>query len=268
MQNCRLLVVVAALCAFVAPAPATPVSVTGGFSSFSSTIYEGVGINYFLGPPGGSSPHTIQICPGGAGGNCTQDPNDAGALDALFNFSVIQQSLTFFDTSPLVNTANIFSFTPASGQSVSGRGVPFLLGTLTITNGDWVSDASLGFTLTSHSTDPQLNGQTFAGVLQMNLDAGPGGSDIFRFVPGPGVGPGVVAVTVDDLPANNVGSMNIYGEINSLDLTKVDDFTGGLHAVSPVPEPASIALLAAGLGLMALRVVRRRSGIGFACASS
>ena len=146
-----------------------------------------------------------------------------------------------------------------------------MLGTLTITNGNWVGDASLGFKLTSQSTDPQLNGQIFAGVLQMNLDAGPGGSDIFRFVPGPGVGPGVVAVTVDDLPGNNVGSMNMYGEINSLDLTKVDDFTGGLHAaVTPVPEPASIALLAAGIGMMALLATRRRSGMGLVrdCSSS
>jgi hypothetical protein len=265
MQTYRLLVA-AAFCCFVAPALAAPISVSGGFSSFDSTIYEGVGINYFLGPPGGSSPNTVQICPGGAGGNCTQDPNDAAALDAKFNFTVIQPTFTFFDTSPFVNTANSFSFTPAIGQSVAGRGVQFLLGTLTITNGDWVSDASLGFTLTSHSTDPQLNDQTFAGVLQMNLDAGPGGSDIFKFLPGPGVGPGVMAVTVDDLPANNVGSMNVYGEINSLDLTKVDDFTGGLRAVTPLPEPSTIALVAAGLGIMALlRLTRRRPGMGSAC---
>jgi hypothetical protein len=120
------------------------VSVSGGFTSFSGVIL-GNNTAYINGAP---------YCPD-AGCNVAFGP-------ATVTFLTPQLSLDFFNKQgSFEDIHNLVQFTPAPAQSVSGKGVPFLLGTFTIANGVWSGDADFGFSLTTSSTTPNspLDGQ-------------------------------------------------------------------------------------------------------------
>jgi hypothetical protein len=159
-------------------------------------------------------------------------------------FSTPQSSLEFFVTGA---TPNLVQFTPAAPQPVSGKGVPFLLGTFTIANGVWSGDADFGFKLTTSSTTPgsPLDGQTFTGFLHMaltpnsNLNTPEQNADIYTLLNATANTLNLPMMQVYELadsplpPPGNVGTADLFGAINSLDLVTLSNPQGGLFLGPP-----------------------------------
>ena len=124
--------------AVVTPSMASLVSVTGGFTSFESTVIDRTSVPSML--------NGAPIC-------ATAGCSTTG--DAFVNFSTPISKLSF-DVGDVPNSVR---FEAAAPQEVTGTGPasPFLLGRFFYENGIWSGDATFGFTLTTKSSDPLLD---------------------------------------------------------------------------------------------------------------
>lgn len=184
---------------------------------------------------------------------------------------------------------NVISFAPASFSNVS-VGQSFLLGTLTYQNGFWYGagwDSALlntpsdfGFRITTSSADGSAFNQELRGTLRNVVHAVPNDGGFLPgnyeaeadwvYLTGNGVSLSMGAFRVFDncckpAGASNVGSVQILGRFNSLDIDAFGQVSGGgfltpgVGALPPVPEPGTWALMLLGvMGLGAARLQQTR----------
>lgn len=262
---------VAALSLAASTAQAVPVSVSmelthftmGKFFSADGAYYSGLMVN-------GQS---VPVC--GSDITCSAAMADPSTI----NTAISGSSVVFrYDTAKFpTNAPNTFSFEGAVSD-VAGPGISFLLGKLTFTNGQFYPLAFVDFTLTTHSTNAALNNHTLSGRIRLDTNSTvslqpEAEADYFTIQDAAGhTISSLGSVRVYDsfacptgTPAGqtcNVGSVDLYGHINSLDLDRFANATGGAFinastTGSLVPEPSTALLWTAGLGLA---LWRRRGG--------
>jgi len=182
---------------------------------------------------------------------------------------------------------NVISFAPASFTNVS-VGQRFLLGTLTYQNGFWYGagwDSALlntpsdfGFRITTSSNDGAAFNQQLSGTLRNVVHAVPNDGGFLPgnheaeadwvYLTGTGVSLSMGAFRVFDncckpAGASNLGSVQVFGRFNSLDIDAFGEATGGgfvttsVEALNPIPEPGTWAMLLLGLAGLAATRVRR-----------
>lgn len=188
--------------------------------------------------------------------------------------------------------ANDITFTPGPAFSTLADHTPFLLGTLSFTNGQWVGGDPnpafnvpdvLSFTLHTHSNDQPAFNQTLNDSITFvtnnahndidcatNSQTQQDEADFIYITGSPQLGSGRV---YDGFCApagvSNSGSVELWAEFGSLDLIGFRNPTGGLFVtdsvnIGPVgggaPEPAQWALMLTGFAGLGLALRRRRSG--------
>jgi len=258
-SNLFILVVVCA--GLVAPGIAQDnVRITGAFTTFTGTVFGGnvtfmsyCGVSQCALP--GGAPLPI-ICPDIG---CS-DTTPSGNIATNFPLGSPQ-----FDTSSTVsfwtfgNPGNVLTFT-TNGQGGIIQIDPFAefkLGTLSFTNGSWISSATFGLTvIVDDSGFSTMHGlHTFTGFVNLGLTAPPPGAtpeenaDFIFLTDANGV-PVKNPVTLITLPSmrvyeafdspvgTNVGTVTLYAKLGSLDLTRMADPTGGAFLdVSLTSEP-------------------------------
>jgi hypothetical protein len=187
---------------------------------------------------------------------------------------------------------NNITFTPGPNFTNLADHTPFLLGTLSFTNGQWVGGSGnpatnyptvLDFTLQTHSLDQPAFNQTLTDSITFVTNQAANDIDCatnpqtqqdeadFIYITGvPALGSGRVYDAFCAPPGvPNSGSVQLWAEFGSLDLIGFRNPTGGLFladSVSPgpvgggVPEPAAWALMLGGFGLLGGALRRARSG--------
>lgn len=273
-------VAISALCA-ISGARASEVSFTGGFTSFQGPVATAVGAT-------AASVHTEingvtvfadEALPGaqfgfdnyGLGLKNTTSLLDAGGNPIL---SVEFSRVFFSGTNP-----NMVAFSPVEPIDAQVGSV-FKVGTFTVTNGAWFGnstsenlfpDTDFGFSITTHSSDPALDGFTFSDTLRFvvtNPDD-PSASieadaDYFYFVNSPDLNTISVLENTDlqGNPQGNTGSVDLMVKIGSLIPVAFNNPTGGAYIgdqVSAVPEPGQAPLLVLGLCATLAAVKRKRA---------
>jgi len=185
---------------------------------------------------------------------------------------------------------NIISFAPAASFDVADH-TPFLLGTLSFTNGQWVGgnrpDPNYptvpDFALSTHSADQPLFNQTIHDSItfptnqalnDIDCDTDPqtreDEADFIYLTGHAELGSMRVYDAFCAPPATpNHGTVELWAEFGSLDLLSFRNptdgaFISGSVAEGPsgpgVPEPAEWALMITGLGLSGAVLRRARSG--------
>lgn len=248
----------------VLPTAQADVSVTGGFTGFSGVVGDG-------------DPNSVQnflnnqlICPAGG---CSTGVNGFAtttfAMTPAVDFFVKELAFNGQKDEVVEDIHNLVQFTPAPAVNV-GLGTEFKLGTFTLANGIWTGNrADFAFQLTSVSSDPALDGFTFDGVVRMQITQNTGtpqqNGDMFSLISssdGLAILPGPVFVyELSDSPVGtNIGTVDLYGRIDSLVPTRLANPTGGAYFYQPVsaPEPSALVLLGSGL-LMVFRKKRNRT---------
>lgn len=240
------------------------VNVTGTFTSFTSYMNNDR-ISYVNGTTALTS-SGVEVFPGRFLSDTVSFPAGTTSIDFNYDRSV---------TPWLVNS---FEFIPAAPADVT-LGQTFQLGTFRYTNGQWWEQTDIGFVLTTESSDPALNGHTFAGTLRLISTSPPNPdpyaqADYFWVLERPDLGSMRVFELYYQPPGNpgNVGDFAINGRIDSLVLTGFDALNGagftdasiqpGLSGPgSSVPEPGTLTLLGIGIGVFAGGgVLRRKTG--------
>lgn len=165
---------------------------------------------------------------------------------------------------------NAIRFVSSGVQHVS-LGEEFLLGTISYTNGIWFTDPEFSVTLTSSSTDPLFDNKSWNDTIHLfitpNLPSNaPRQNADFIFLKLLEPLGSVRAFELGESPEGNTVEAELHGAINSLDLTRFANASGGgfldpSTGAQPtaVPEPGSLALLAtalAGLGWFKRRLRR------------
>jgi hypothetical protein len=169
---------------------------------------------------------------------------------------------------PLSFIQNAFRFKAPPVADVN-KGDVFNLGEFEFTNGQWYYQTDVGFVLTSHSTDPELDNHTFIGTIRLLSNSTDGSdpeaeADFFSFLERPDLGSCRVYDQFSQPASNpgNVGTCALDGRIGSLIPTRLysvdagaftDPSTTGPLADAAVPEPATLVLLASGLAALARR---------------
>jgi hypothetical protein len=226
------------------PTQATPVTVTGGFTSFSGAVGAGGQFETLI--------NGAVVCPNAG---CQEIIGD---LSLAFGSPVA--SVDFRNsTSGSANEPNLVMFTPAAPQDVI-LGQEFLLGTFTYRNGIWFTDPTFGFTLTTSSSDTSLDGQVFSDSLHLTITGNAASNtpeqnaDFLSFVVRSDLG-SVRGYELSDSPnGSNIVTADFYGRIGSLIPTRFANAQGGGFldpsvGVLPAAEPGTLALLGIGIGI-------------------
>ena len=176
---------------------------------------------------------------------------------------------------------NAVSFTPSAAQDLQAGSI-FSVGTFSVTNGSWFGnsagenifpDTDIGFSVTTHSSDPRLDGLRYSDTLRFVVTSPDGANatvqqdaDYFYFVGRPDLGTISVFESIDlqgnPVALGNFGTIDLQMRIGSLIPTALTDATGAAFVgdqVSNVPEPATTGLWLAGLTALGLGVRRRRA---------
>ena len=260
---------------------ATEVSFSGGFTSFRGTLATPTSGRYF------SSVHTDingvrvyadKALPGAQAGF------DTFRLGWLKNFNLLDAG---GDPIPTVDFSRILFNTPNPNVLGFKWSAPldlqvgdlFKVGTFNFTNGSWFAnspsenvypDTDFGFTVTTHSRDPALDGHTFTDTLRFHVTAPfdpntpvEDDADYFSFVGNTALQTFRV-LEAKDLQGNptigNTGTVDLMVKIGSLIPVALGNPTGAAFIgaqVSAVPEPSEGALVLAGLAvLLAARTSR------------
>ncbi len=240
---------VSALCLTSAfSAGAALVSVTGGFTAFNGYASGTAAscVTQFQAFVAGSLVNA-PVCNAGAVGDGSFISGPAS-----HNFGSTLRSFEFFEKqfgSDL--THNGFSFTPAAAQPVAIVGDPFLLGTLTFTNGIWFNRGPVNFfhiDLMTESSDPLFSAKTLSDdlVLDIRLGSTPdANADCIYFNRFASLGK-LCAYEQGVAGKENMTSAELWGQIGSLIPTQFTNVTGGfLIAADPpaIPEPPPLLLL-------------------------
>lgn len=183
-------------------------------------------------------------------------------------FPISGNEVTFGYQSSFGAIQNSFKFEGSTEIEVSGTGSdhPFLLGSLSFTNGQFYPLAFLAVELTTHSSDPlydnhKLNMEINFVSNNPDLPYTPEQQADYFYISGT---PELGSVRVYDsfacptIDACGSGSVDLYGFVNSLHLAHFADPSEGVFISSsiepwlplPVPEPETYAMLLAGLGLL------------------
>jgi hypothetical protein len=173
---------------------------------------------------------------------------------------------------PSVYEANNFSFTPGANVSVN-PGVPFVLGSISFTNGQWFYRAELGV---NFSATPTAGGpaNTFSDtiVLQSNSPPPPATpeeqADYFYLAGHPELGSVRVYDSFSQPPDNPgaTGTVDLIAKIGSLDpveFVATNDAAFVAPYITPsIPEPATWALWLLALVVSASWRLKRSSAAG------
>lgn len=237
---------------------AAEVSFSGGFTRYSgplgqTTFFSEIGPEPWVLAPPVTAP---------------QGPTDFGGVgsgEVLFPSFSSGVSFSRLDTpSKPSSLANTLLFKPAAARAVN-VGDEFVIGSFTFTNGGWFGDypdSFFSFKVTTHSSDPGLDGHTYAGRLQLKITAGcdrPStcdtsdpleiatlNADYFWIEEHPEASPQFVGVYDNDfLPGNgasNVGSVDLRVKIGSLIPLGFTNPTGGALILNEVPEPPNLQI--------------------------
>lgn len=252
-------------------AQAAEVWFSGGFTSFQGPVATGSGsyAQAIHTEVNGVTLHADRALPGGEFALTTYGiglKDSYNLRDAAGEPVAAVAFERIFFSSP---NPNLIQFTPSAPQQLQA-GQSFSIGTFSLTNGSWFGndpgsnffpDTDLGFSVTTHSTDPQLDGHTFAGTLRFVVTSGASSAaadaDYFYFVERPDLGSLRVYEDGNALGLGNTGSIALSMRIGSLIPVELNQATGaafvGANPVATVPEPAAVALWLGGLGLLALR---------------
>lgn len=233
------------------PANASDVTSTGSFSSFSGDV------NAVSGPGNGAFQvfvnNQLLLPSAQILGNYYQGTRALGPGTTSVEFKTRQPGLPF-------NDANLIAFAAASGAAPDDPSTPFLLGTLTLTNGIWFSQASVTLTVRTRSTDVRFDNRSFTDTLRYTVTPNTGtdeqNADYLSFDAHPELGRLRVYEAASGL--GNTGSVQLYGRVGSLIPMYFANPTGAVF-IQAVPEPESWALLALGLAAITL-AARRRQG--------
>lgn len=215
----------------------------------------------------------------------TTGPFASGYVTGTQSLSGNSVSFRYDWVTPGTPGENLISFTPAAFSNVS-VGQSFVLGTLTYQNGFWYgagetalfnTPIDLGFTIRTNSNDGAQFNQTLTGTLRNVIHQVPNDGGFqpanyeaeadWVFMRGAGVSLTMGAFRVFDncckpAGASNVGSVQIMGRFNSLDIDAFGAVDGGGFVTSavdplPIPEPGTWAMLLAGLGVIGTAARKR-----------
>ena len=266
-MNCSRLCVKAALTgifcliAFALPgiAGAAPVSVTMSFDSFSGTV--------------GSSFQFVTYFDSGSGAMilCPDTGCQTGVGTTKFQLGGGSQVEFWSSEFGVDATHNVISFA-SSGVNDAVLGQEFLLGKLTYTNGIWFADPEFGVTFSSTSSDVAFDKKSWTDTIHLSITPNlttntPDQNADFIYLTGL---PKLGSVRVYELGESKEGNsvtVDLYGRISSLDLTRFANATGGgfldssieLEPTPPASVPAPATFVLVSIGLAGLGLLRRLS---------
>lgn len=214
-------------------------------------------------------------------------PDNVGWVTGTMPLSGSEVRFRYGSVDPASVGVNVISFVPASFSNVF-VGESFLLGTLSYQNGFWYGagwDSALlnthsdfGFKITTSSSDGPAFNQELSGTLRNVINAVPNDGGFLPgnyeaeadwvYLTGNGVSLSMGAFRVFDIcckpaGASNVGSVQVLGRFNSLDIDAFGEVAGGgfvtpgVDALPPIPEPGTWAMMLLGLAGLAAAGARR-----------
>ena len=250
--RCLVLGLVGILSLSFTNAFATTITFSGGFTNYSGLV--------------GCSPGTPTFI---NGNNVTQSNcNSTKQVDLFFpRTPSVEFYVQAFGVGGFRDQEhNLLTYTPpASPQVVNNVGDPVFLGTITVANGIWLSNASLHFQIISSSPDPSFDSIAFddeiAWILTSNSSSNTPdqNADFIYFSAYSNLGSLRVYEKTDSPTGSNLGGSGLYGKIGSIIPTRFADPFGAaflnpsiVPALATVPEPASILLFLFGGGVLLL----------------
>lgn len=158
------------------------------------------------------------------------------------------------------NTPNLVAFQGVSTVNMPASiSTPFLLGSITVTNGIWFAQANMDITIAVQSDDPAFNGHSFSDTLRYVVTPNTGdneqNADYLYFDQHPELGQ--IRVYEASSGLGNTGTVELWGKIGSLDPVYFANASGATF-IQAVPEPEVYATLLAGLLVVFASVARAR----------